>query len=63
MMGNVPAAMAVERLGCKPVLTGSMVALGAALGAIGLVDSYEGLVLCRFAGGACIAGFVSAAFV
>ena len=63
MIGNVPAAMAVEKLGCKPVLAGTMVALGMAIGSIGLVNSYEGLVLSRFAGGACIAGFVSAAFV
>lgn len=63
MMGNVPAAMAVERFGCKPILAGTIVTLGFAIGGIGLVDTYEGLIMCRFAGGACIAGFVSAAFV
>ena len=39
MIGNIPAAMAVEKLGCKPVLSGTMVALGMAIGSIGLVHS------------------------
>ena len=63
MIGNIPAAKAVERFGCKPILSATTVGMGAAIGSIGLAESYEALVLCRFAGGACIAGFVSAAFV
>ena len=41
MIGNVPAAMAVERFGCKNVLAGSMIALGFGIGAIGMVDRLD----------------------
>lgn len=40
MIGNVPAAMAVERFGCKNVLAASMIALGFGIGAIGMVNRF-----------------------
>ena len=50
-IASLVAGTASDRLGRKAILTGAIVLVGAAMGGIGLADSYLTAVLCVLAGG------------
>jgi len=60
MLGNIPAAIAVERHGRKPYMTYSLAVIAAGVGGIGLAGSFEQLWLCRFLTGAGVAALSTA---
>lgn len=60
LLGNIPAAIAVERYGRKPAMTYSMALLCAGVGGIGLAGSFEELYLCRLFTGLGVAALSTA---
>lgn len=61
LLGNVPAALAVESYGRKPLLVFGPLLLALGMGGCGLATDVSHLVLCRMITGIGVAGFVTAA--
>lgn len=57
---TIPMTEVVARRGSKQILVGSLVLMGASMGAVALVHSLEQLVACRLAGGVALSGIVAA---
>ena len=60
MLGNIPAAVAVERHGRKPYMTYSLAVIALGVGGIGLASSFETLYLCRLLTGFGVAALSTA---
>jgi MFS family permease len=60
MIGNIPAAIAVERHGRKPYMTYSLAVIALGVGGIGLASSFETLYLCRLLTGFGVAALSTA---
>lgn len=60
MLGNVPAAVAVERHGRKPYMTYSLAVIAGGVGGIGLAGSFEELYACRLITGLGVAALSTA---
>lgn len=60
MLGNVPAAIAVERHGRKPYMTYSLALIALGVGGIGLASSFEELYACRLMTGLGVAALSTA---
>jgi MFS family permease len=60
MLGNIPAAIAVERHGRKPYMTYSLALIALGVGGIGWASSFETLYLCRLLTGLGVAALSTA---
>jgi MFS family permease len=60
MIGNIPAAIAVERHGRKPYMTYSLAVIAVGVGGIGFASSFETLYLCRLLTGFGVAALSTA---
>ena len=60
MIGNIPAAILVERHGRKPYMTYSLAIIAMGVGGIGLASSFETLYLCRLLTGFGVAALSTA---
>jgi MFS family permease len=60
MIGNIPAAIAVERHGRKPYMTYSLAVIALGVGGIGFASSFETLYLCRLLTGFGVAALSTA---
>jgi MFS family permease len=60
MLGNVPAAIAVERHGRKPYMTYSLAVIALGVGGIGMAGSFEALYACRLLTGLGVAALSTA---
>jgi MFS family permease len=60
MIGNIPAAILVERHGRKPYMTYSLAVIALGVGGIGLASSFEALYVCRLLTGLGVAALSTA---
>jgi len=61
MIGNIPAATFVDKYGRKSSIVIGLGTIGVSMGAVGLADSYEWIMLCRFLSGLGVASFSAGA--
>mmetsp|Transcript_8935 Transcript_8935/g.10223 ORF Transcript_8935/g.10223 Transcript_8935/m.10223 type:complete len:577 (+) Transcript_8935:100-1830(+) len=61
MIGNIPAATIVDKYGQKSSLVLGLSTIGISIGSVGLAESYEWIILCRFVSGLGVASFSAAA--
>ena len=61
LLGNVPSAVLVDRLGRRPTLVGGLVVISAGFIAVGSTTSLEGLIFARFLTGLGVSALISGA--